>query len=405
VNVELVDRPEAVAPLCERIEAAGLVAFDTEFHGERYYAPRLMIAQIAIGDQIAIVDAVKLADLTPLARALNTVTVIGHALQSDLKILADRFDLLPHGAFDTQLAAAFCGYGLSISLGDLVHAILDVRLKKAHTISDWSARPISAEQMTYLVDDVAYLHRLREALGKQLAAKGRASWFEEEAVPLVDLHTYRSDPERLYLRISGANRMSRRELAVLRELAMFRDATARERDVPPKYIVPDDAISSLVHLRPKSIGELGQLRRLDAGMRRTYGQAIVDAIARGLALPDAELPSRPPRPQGGDRDGIAALLSVLVAQVAGDRDLPSALLAPRSSLERIARELPASKEELAELLPGPKGANWRADVIAEPLWELLEGRVSLGISGARAGAPRVSVAPGGRGDPILRDER
>jgi ribonuclease D len=398
LNVVVVDEPGALAELCERIEKAGTAGFDTEFHGERYYAPRLMIAQVALGDEVAIVDAVKLDDLTPLARALSQIEIAGHALQSDLRILVDRFDLLPRRAFDTQLAAAFCGYGMSISLGDLVHSLLDVRLRKAHTVSDWSARPISDQQMTYLVDDVAYLASLRERLEAQLGASGREAWLEQEAASLVDLREYRSDPQRLYLRIGGAMRMNRRELGILRELAQLRDQLARERDVPLKYIIPDDAMQSLVHLRPKTPADLAQLRRLEGGSRKAFGERIVAAVQRGLELPEDQLPPRPARPHGSERDAIAALLSVLVGQIAADHALPAALLAPRAALERIARELPGSPAEVASLLPcGEGGAqNWRAHIVAEPIWELLHGRMLLGVEGSPA-APRVAFSR--RGEP------
>jgi ribonuclease D len=396
----LIDTAEALAPFCERIEAAGTVGFDTEFHGERFYAPRLMIAQVAIGDDVAIIDAVRIADLTPLARALSTVEIVGHALQSDLRILADRFDLLPKRAFDTQLAAAFCGYGMSISLGDLIHSLLGIRLRKAHTVSDWSARPLSDQQMTYLVEDVAHLSELRARLSRRLEELGRFAWFEEEAQRLVDLAEYRPDPERLYLRISGANRMNRRELGVLREIAQLRDTLARERDVPPKYVIPDDAMASLVHLRPKSVDELSQLRRIEAGMRKSYGAKIVEAVERGLALPDDELPARPQRPANSERESIASLLSVLVQQVAADNSLPAALLAPRAALERVARELPPTVADLANALAedGAPGGHWRAGVIAQPLWSLLHGEVALRIEGSAAGSPRVGLDRSRRGD-------
>ncbi len=398
---ELIDTPGALAELCERIESAGVVGFDTEFHGERFYAPRLMIAQVAVGERVAIVDAVNIGDLRPLAESLSRVAIVGHALQSDLRILADRFGLLPKRAFDTQLAAAFCGYGMSISLGDLVHSLLGIRLRKAHTVSDWSARPLSDQQMTYLIDDVAHLAGLHARLARRLSELEREPWYEEEARALVDLKEYRPDPERLYLRISGANRMNRRELGVLREIAQLRDALARERDVPPKYIIPDDAMASLVHLRPQNVEDLSQLRRIDAGMRRAYGAKIVAAVERGLELPEAELPARPQRPANSEREGIASLLSVLVQQIAADSSLPAALLAPRADLERVARELPPTVEALAALLSsdGAAGAShWRAGVIAQPLWSLLHGEVALRIEGSAAGSPRIGLDVSGRGD-------
>ncbi len=366
------------------------MALDTEFHNERSYAARLMVVQLVLGDEVAIVDPLRVRDLAPLAAALATKTVVGHALQSDLKIFADRFDRLPGAAFDTQLAAAFCGYGMSISLADLVHDIVGIRLRKSQTVSDWSTRPLSAQQIEYLVDDVRHLFALQDELTARLERSGRYAWFEDEARSLVDPERYRQDPERLYLRVPGAMRMNRRELGILREVAQLRDTLARERDVPLKYIIPDDVMGGIVSLRPTVRDDLAQLRRLDAGARKAYGDRIVAAVAAGLALAEADLPRKPARPSGADREAIVACLAVLAGGIAAEHDLPAALLVTRSALERVARELPATVEDVARALDATE---WRARLVAEPLHALLSGRIALSVNGVAAGNPYVARVP------------
>jgi ribonuclease D len=384
---------QALAELCERIERADRIAIDTEFHNEKSYSARLMVVQLVLGDEVALVDPLRVRELEPLARALHGKTVVGHALQSDLKIFADRFDLLPAAAFDTQLAAAFCGYGMSISLADLVHDIVGIRLRKSQTVSDWSTRPLSAQQIDYLVDDVRHLFALQDELTRRLERSGRYGWFEQDARSLVEPARYRTDPERLYLRSPGAMRMNRRELGILREVAQLRDTLARERDVPLKYIIPDDVMAGIVSLRPTTREDLAQLRRLDGGARKAYGDRIVEAVAAGLALSEAELPKKPSRPAGADREAIVSCLAVLAGGIAAEHELPAALLVTRSALERVARELPSSVEDVSRALGA---TDWRASLVAGPLYALLSGEVALTVAGAASGNPRIArVKTGG----------
>ena len=201
MNVDLVSDPVALAALCARIADAPRIALDTEFHTEKHFTPKLMVVQVAFDDSVAIVDPLALPDLRPLADALTRATLVGHALSSDLRILEDAFGVLPHAAYDTQVAAAFCGYGMSISLLDLVRDVAGVTLLKSQTVSDWSTRPFTPRQVDYLVDDVRYLFTVADRLEEKLAARGRDAWAREEMRVLIDPRTYRSDKRRLYLRV------------------------------------------------------------------------------------------------------------------------------------------------------------------------------------------------------------
>ncbi len=390
MSIDLIEDETALAELCTKIAHVDRVALDTEFHNEKSYSARLMVVQLVIGEDVAILDPLKVRNLEPLADALASKTIVGHALQSDLKILADRFGRLPAAAFDTQLAAAFCGYGMSISLADLVSEIAGVRLRKSQTVSDWSTRPLSPQQIDYLVDDVKYLYTLQDTLTARLQAGGRYAWFVDEARALVDMAKYTPDPERMYLRVPGAMRMNRRELGILREVAQLRDTLARERDVPLKYIIPDDVMAGIVSLRPQTRDDLAQLRRLDAGGRKAFGDRIVAAVAAGVAVPDDELPRKPARPPGMDREAIVAALGVLTSAIATENQLPTGLLVTRSALERVARELPKTPEAVAESL---EASPWRASLVAGPICALLAGQIALTVQGAGGASPRVAAVP------------
>ena len=386
---ELIVDASGIAALCARLEATDRVGLDTEFHAERSYAPRLMVLQLAFPDYTAIVDPLAPGiDLHPLVDALSGVVVVGHALQSDLKIFAERFGRVPPKLFDTQVAASFLGYGMQISLADLVRDLIGLKLAKTQTVSDWSTRPLSEKQMEYLVDDVVHLLPMHDMLQEKLAERGRLSWCEEECIALAKPEKYRFDLRRAYMKIPGAVRMNRRELAVLAEVVAERDAIAKERDIPPKFVIPDDVIGGIAQLRPKHVEDLVQLRRLESNARRNFGARLLTAVERGEAVPESELPDRPNRPLGSDRETLATLLGVAVGEAARDAGLPQGLLVTRASLERAAREAPGSAEELGELLGL---SEWRSALVVEPLWRLLSGETRIVVEGYAKGEPKVTL--------------
>ena len=184
--------------------------------------------------------------------------------------------------------------------------------------------------------------------------------------------------------------MNRRELGVLNELVKLRDRVARERDLPLKYIIADDVVGGLATLRPKRVEDLEQLRRLDAGTRRQLGRAIVEAVELGEEIPEDELPKRPERPLGQSRDTLAAIMGVVVGEIARFNDLPQSLLVPRATLERVAREVPQTQEAFDALLDL---SHWRMALVAEPLWRLLSGDLRLGIEGYAQGDPKIRLTP------------
>jgi ribonuclease D len=382
----MITNANALDQLCKRIRVCERVGIDTEFHNERTYTARLMVVQLAFEDGCAIVDPLAVSDLSPLAEALSHTTVVGHALTSDLKIFADRFERVPQQVFDCQVAAAFLGYGMAISLADLVRDLCGVRLKKSQTVSDWSARPLSDRQLEYLVDDVAHLLDMHELLSARLREKGRLSWAMEECRSLTEIERYQMDERRMYGRIPGANRMSRRELGILREVVKLRDRIARERDLPLKYVMADDIVGGIATLRPHRIEDLAQLRRLDLGSRRSLGSLIIEAVQRGEAIPEADLPQKFSRPLGNARETLVSLMSVVIGEIARENDLPASLLAPRASLERLAREVPSDREQFERVL---NLSTWRMQLVAERLWRLLSGSSAMRIEGYATGEPRI----------------
>lgn len=389
-TMAMVSSADGLHALCERIRGADRVAIDTEFHAERTYSPRLMVLQIALNGEVAIVDPLAISQLRPLAAAIAQCEVVGHALSSDLKIFADRFDVVPARVFDTQIAAAFSGYGIQVSLAELVYDLCKVKLAKSQTVSDWGTRPLSAKQVEYFVEDVAHLLAMQDILVERLAVAGRLEWVREECALLGELERYRTDELRAYLRFPGATRMSRRELGALRALVQLRDRIARKRDIPPRYVMPDDVVSGLALLRPKRAEDLLQLRRLDANARKQHGAAILDAIAQAEHLPEEELPDRPKRPVGATRDTLVSLMSIVVGEIAREHGIAPSLLVPRAALERVSRELPSNAKALAAALDL---SPWRLNLVEEPLRRLLFGEASVAVEGYIGADPNIRLRP------------
>ncbi|TAM73458.1 ribonuclease D [bacterium] len=387
--ISVTDRP-ALLTLCARVESAQRVALDTEFHGENSYIPRLMLLQLAFDDGVALVDPLAVPDLTPLARALEGRQIIGHALSADLRIFLERFDSLPPHVFDTQIAAAFCGFGASISLADAVRELVHVRLKKAHTVSDWSTRPLSPAQTEYLVDDVVHLIPLYERIRAMLIERGRLEWAAAECADMSNPSRYRVEGERLYLKVSGGQRLGRRELAILSELAQLRERIARERDTPLRFVASDDVLVAIASLRPKSVRDLDNLRRISEQTKRTLGTRLIEAVAAGEAWPEDRLPPKHSRGLDGGREALVTLMSVVAGAIAAREDLPPSLLTPRSSLERVVRELP---RDFAAFTATLGLSDWRVGLVGEPLWRLLSGERKVTVSNYLDGDPHLAIDP------------
>ncbi len=183
-------------------------------------------------------------------------------------------------------------------------------------------------------------------------------------------------------------RMSRRELGILNELVKLRERFARDRDLPVRFILPDDVVAGLATTKPTTSDDFAQLRRFDGAMKRQLGPAILQAVARGQALPEEDLPQRPARPSAPSRDALVSLLGAAVSEIARDLELPASLLVPRAALERVARELPADRAELEHLLAL---SPWRLEFVADPLWRLLHGDATLRIEGYGRGDPKVRL--------------
>src|SRR3974377_2190432 len=273
-----------LADACRRMAKHPFVTIDTEFLRETTYYPLLCVAQMASAEEAVVIDAlapgINLAPFYELMADEKAMKVF-HAARQDIEIVWHAAKLIPHPIFDTQVAAMVLGYGDSISYDQLVARITGDTLDKSHRFTDWTRRPLSEAQPRYAISDVTHLRDIYLKLSTDLEARGRIDWVHEEMKLLTSRDTYRFEPEHAWERIK-ARVQKPRELAVLMEVAAWREREAQQRNVPRSRVLKDDALVDIAVHAPASIERLGNLRSVPRGFERSkWAQAIIVAGRAG----------------------------------------------------------------------------------------------------------------------------
>jgi ribonuclease D len=327
-------RLQEVASQLLKVEA---VAVDTEFFWERTFYPILGLVQLAISDGSCwLVDPVSIKDLRALGpvMASTSVTKVLHDAPQDLGILARATGAMPRSIFDTRLASGFAGRGATTSLQTLLRDVLGIDLAKEETRSNWLQRPLRANQLRYAADDVLHLLTLRDRLLAACANDTVRGWLAEEMRRLDDPAVYQErEPRLMYLRIKGSLRLNAGELAVLRELAAWREEEARKRDWPRGHVMPDSLLVTLAQRTPRTLAALTELQDMPRTMPSDVTADLLAAIVRGLAVPAAECP----RPAGeGAKTTVKSRATRILAHISNaciPYHIDPALVAARTELE------------------------------------------------------------------------
>lgn len=389
-DIITITKTEDLALFCEAAKSAPYVTVDTEFLRERTYWSKLCLIQLALppastpalpGGEAVLVDplagGLSLEPLYDLFRHEGTVKVF-HAARQDLEIFFHDAGLFPQPLFDTQVAAMVCGFGEQVGYETLVRKIARANLDKSSRFTDWSRRPLSDAQKSYALADVTHLRAIYEFLSAELKRNDRESWLAEEIAVLESSETYITRPEDAWQKVRTRTN-SPRFLAILRELARFREAYAQDRDIPRSRVFKDDAMIELASTKPATEADLGRSRLLLREARKgDIAAGILAAVKAGLEAKD--LPQ--PKSEEPGRPGNAALsdlLRVLLKAKADAAGVAPKLIASTSELDAIAtgeRDLPALK-------------GWRAEVFGKDALRLAAGEIALS---ARGGAVRVVPA-------------
>jgi len=371
-----IDSTAGLQELCTRLQLHPWLTLDTEFIREKTYRPRLCLIQVANPEVVACIDPLAIDDLTPLLDLLYDTRIIKvlHAARQDMEIFYELRGNLPQPIFDTQIAATLLGQGDQIGYAALVLEELGILLDKGHARTDWCQRPLDEAQLRYAADDVRHLREVYQQQRQRLEAMGRLEWLEEDFNELIDPQLYRNPPEQAWLRIKGANRLKGVQIAVLQQLAAWREERAQQLDKPRRWIVGDDQLLDMARLMPIAQEQLDRLRGLEEGTKRRYAEEWFKVISHAKQIPREEWPviKEGPRLQTWQEPVIDALMALL-RQCCDTAQVTPAAVASRRDLER--------------LLLGDSGVSllhgWRAAIAGEQLATFLRGETLLGVRKGR----------------------
>ena len=368
-----------LAAFCQNARAHPYVTVDTEFLRERTYYSKLCLVQLAMPGDTAegavlldpLANGISLDPLYDLFRDTKVIKVF-HAARQDIEIFFVEGGVIPEPLFDTQVAAMVCGFGEQVGYETLVRKITNQPLDKTSRFTDWSRRPLSDAQKSYALGDVTHLRAIYEALAQQIQKSGRQSWVDEELRVLLDPETYIVRPNEAWRRIKTRT-SSGKYLAVIRELARFRETYSQSKNVPRSRVYRDESLLELASSKPKNLHELGRSRLLMREARKgEIAEGILAAIVTGVACE----PDNYPKPRNG-RDSMQVNPALA--------DLLRVLLKAKSESAQVAPKLIASSADLDKIAAGRRDvralSGWRSKVFGSDALRLCEGKIALTARG------------------------
>jgi ribonuclease D len=372
-SFEYLDTVAEVEKFTAEIAAAREIALDTEGASFHRFVDRIYLLQLSTRTRHAVIDPLPIGVPAGLGALLEdpAVEVVFHDADYDLRLLQQDYGWNIRTIFDTRIAAQLLGY-TAFGLAALLERFFEVKLDKKHQRADWSMRPLTGDMLDYAAQDTRWLLQLRDHMASELERMGRTAWAREEFALLEGTRWTDEEPGTSYLRLKGARDLSRRELAVLRELVPWRDAVAGVLDRATFRVLGNEQLLEIARSQPQSKESLGKIKGMPRAILEQRGADLLDAVRRALAVPDAELPKFP-RAARWDRDpDFDARVSALktARDAAAKRlDLDPGVLCSRDRLEAVARKNPATVEELAEV---PELRRWQVAELAADFVKALE---------------------------------
>ncbi|GFO75723.1 ribonuclease D [Bathymodiolus platifrons methanotrophic gill symbiont] len=371
-EIQFIDSVAELQDLCQKMKSEPWLAIDTEFLREKTYYPKFCLLQIATLEWVACVDPIALeGHLDELFSIINDPAIIKvlHSCRQDVEIFYQLSGKLPAPVYDTQIVAPLLGFQENTGYAMLVSGFLNINLSKIHTRTDWSQRPLSADQVQYAADDVIYLAQIYQMMQQKLQALGRQDWLKEDFEQLMNEELYDIPPENAWLKIRGKNKLTGKQLAIVQVLAEWREQVAKKDNRPKNWILRDELILDMAKLQPDNLQSLSEIRGMNDGFVRRSGKQICQLIVKAKDLPGLKLKSKGSNKKTQQQEAVLDILTGVVRLRADENSLNPVILATRKELEQLILD-----DQDSPLLHG-----WRYSMVGQELQELLLGKVSVSI--------------------------
>lgn len=368
---EVIDTVEGLQLFTQKISAAKWMALDTEFLRERTYYAKLCLIQVEAEEHRACIDPLAIGDLSSFFEILANPQVIKvlHAAHQDLEILMQLTGNVPTPIFDTQVAASVLGIGDQMGYARLIEQMLGVSLSKTQSRTDWSRRPLKPAQLEYAIDDVRYLAKVYPMMMQQLETQQRVTWLDNDFNKATDPNTYAINERQRWKKIRGNQVLKRPQLAILRELAAWREERAEQSDRPRKWIISDDVLLDLARQQPSSSKQINEIRGINGERTNKYHSNWLELIQKGKNCPETEWPELPrskkPTPT---QNTLIDLLMIVIQIQAKKHNITPAVIATR---KQVANMVQAGKSKLSD--------DWRGKLVNQEFADIISGQLSIGV--------------------------
>ena len=371
---EVIDTTENLQVFIQKISTASWIAIDTEFLREKTYFAKLCLIQVEADGHRACIDPLKIEDMSDFYEVLHNPDIVKvlHAAHQDMEVLLQLTGKVPAPIFDTQVAASVLGIGDQMGYARLVEDMLGVSLSKTQSRTDWSKRPLKSAQLEYAIDDVRYLAQIYPQMLEKLESQSRLHWLEKDFAKATNPMTYAVNADTRWMKVRGNQVLNRHQLAILRELAAWREERAEQADRPRKWIVSDEILLDLSRQQPYTLEEIAEIRGISPDRNNNH-ETWLELIKKGQNTPESEWPELPRSKKPSSAQNALIDLLMLVIQIqAKKHKITPAVIATR---KQIASMVQAGKSELSD--------DWRGALVNDEIARVISGEMLIGVQNAK----------------------